>query len=196
MWNPISRPLVLLVLMTFSPLLFAQTDEAPGPAISEIHQLYIADQEDRRAEKIDWSKVGPRDSERRNRAHELLAEGKLTAARDFHDAAFIFQHGEKPDDFLLAHVLAVAAVAKGDASSQWIAAATLDRYLQNIKQSQIFGTQYFKVGDKPWTQEPYDRELMPDSLRKVLGVPILVEQQKKLDEVLNNPQASQAPRKN
>ncbi len=150
---------------------------------NEVHQLFLADQVDRKASNIDWSKVNPRDAERRNRAHQLLAEGKLTSAQDFHDAAFIFQHGDDPDDFLLAHVLAIAAVAKGDAGSQWIAAATLDRYLQKIQHPQIFGTQYFQQPPKPWTQEPYNRVLVPDALRAIFGVPIQAEQQKKLEQM-------------
>ncbi len=52
------------------------------------------------------------------------------------------QHGDAADDYLLAHILAVEAIVKGDASSKWISAATLDRYLQAIGKSQIFGTQY------------------------------------------------------
>jgi hypothetical protein len=47
----------------------------------------------------------------------LLESGKLETAEDFHDAAFIYQHGQKPDDYLLAHVLAMVAVQKGDAKS-------------------------------------------------------------------------------
>ena len=38
--------------------------------------------------------------------------------------------------------LALAAMEKGDAAARWIAAATLDRYLQKVQQPQVFGTQY------------------------------------------------------
>jgi hypothetical protein len=59
-----------------------------------------------------------------------------------HELIPVFQHGRDADDYLLAHILAVQAVVKGDASSKWIAAATLDRYLQAIGHPQVFGTQY------------------------------------------------------
>jgi len=55
--------------------------------------------------------------------------------------------------------LATVGIAKGSAKPGWIAAATLDRYLQKIKQPQIYGTQYHigpNQGDK-FTQDPYNR---------------------------------------
>ena len=70
----------------------------------------------------------------------------------------------------------MVAVSKGDPTAIWIAAATLDRYLENIKQKQIFGTQYSSSTpsgsqETTWTQEPYDRRLISDALREQLGVP-------------------------
>jgi len=115
-----------------------------------------------------------------------MARGALKTAQDFHDAAFIFQHSVQTDqypptavasDYLLAHVLASVAVAKGDSKSLWISAASLDRYLQLIGQAQVFGTQYQSQDDHPYTQEPYNRTLIPDALRSVFCVPSL-EQQK------------------
>jgi hypothetical protein len=73
--------------------------------------------------------------------------------------------------------LASVAVAKGDSKSLWISAASLDRYLQLIGQAQVFGTQYQSKDDKPYTQEPYNRTVIPDALRLVFCVPSL-EQQK------------------
>ena len=49
------------------------------------------------------------DVARRQRASQLLNQGVLQTGEDFHDAAFIFQHGDKADDCLLAHVLAMMA---------------------------------------------------------------------------------------
>jgi hypothetical protein len=76
----------------------------------------------------------------------LLKQDALQSGADFHDAAFIFQHGDSPDDYLLAHMLAMAAVTKGDGRGRWIAVAMLDRYLQSIGQPQVFGTQYLTRG--------------------------------------------------
>lgn len=151
---------------------------------SEVHQFYLEDQKDRGVggESLPWDKIEPRDRRRRARIHELLSAGALETAEDFHDAAFIYQHGQIPDDYLLGHVLAVVAVQKGDAKSVWISAATLDRYLNSIGQPQIFGTQYQSKGDSPVSQEPYSRVLIPDQLRAVFCVPSLDQQRKNLDD--------------
>ena len=116
------------------------------------------------------------DAERRLRTRALLEAGQLQTAEDYRAAAFIFQHGSTPEDYLLAHSLAVAALAKGDGESAWIAAATLDRYLQMTGQTQIYGTQTRKTPDGPATLDPYDRDLIPDSLRTTLNVPAQADQ--------------------
>src|SRR5882724_1700784 len=88
--------------------------------------------------KIDWDQVGKRDQERRDAVRKLLADGKLQTG------------------YLLAHVLSVTAVSKGDSFSKWLTAATMDRYLQWLNQPQVFGTQ-FRQPEGIWTMEPYDR---------------------------------------
>jgi len=40
----------------------------------------------------------------------------------------------------------LVAAAKGDQGAAWIAAATLDRYLQSVRQPQIYGTQFLGAG--------------------------------------------------
>lgn len=141
-----------------------------------MHQLFIEDQADREAPggdltKLDWSKIGLRDETRRKQVRALLDAGQLRSGLDFREASFIFQHGSQPDDFLMAHILAMAALAKGDQESRWIAAATLDRYLQNISQKQVFGTQYQIGVSEPMAQEPFNRALVPVTLRETLCVP-------------------------
>lgn len=123
------------------------------------------------------------DAERRRRTRALLQAGALRTARDYRAAAFVFQHGSTPEDYLLAHSLAVAAVAKGSPEGAWIAAATLDRYLQMTDKAQIYGTQTRKTRDAPATLDPYDRALIPDSLRAVFGVPPQSEQDARLAAV-------------
>ena len=88
-----------------------------------------------------------------------MLSGKIQSAKDYYSAGFIFQHGQKPSDYLYAHVLAVTAVNKGLHSAIWLSAATLDRYLQSIRQPQIFGTQF---GDD---RELYDRGMLSDGIR-------------------------------
>lgn len=146
---------------------------------AEMHQIYDADQKDRQpgVGKIDWAVVSRRDAERRRRVRELLGDGSLHTGKDFERAAFVFQHGDTPDDYLLGHTLAIVAAARGDGSAIWIAAATLDRYLQSVHQPQIYGTQFkFTAGGRV-TQKPYDRHLISDALRRDLDVPSLATQQ-------------------
>jgi hypothetical protein len=145
---------------------------------AELAAIFAADQTDRRAgAAIDWSLVGPRDEARRKRVREMLDQSLLRAADDYYNAAFVFQHGSKPDDYLLAHALSMAAVALGRADASWISSATLDRFLQSVDRSQIFGTQYLAPPGGSVTQGKYDSALIPDSLRGVLGVPTRAQQE-------------------
>lgn len=144
---------------------------------ADMQRIFSEDQKDRQGSNIDWVAVGKADEARREATRVLLQDGKLHTGEDFQMAAFVFQHGHTSDDFLLAHTLATVAVAKGESSAIWIAAATLDRYLQSIHQSQIYGTQFLAHGKEPTTQEPYNRELVSDALRRQLGVPSLAAQE-------------------
>lgn len=127
--------------------------------------------------EIDWKTVEKTDAARRDTTRKLLSGGKLHTGEDFERAAFVFQHGDSPDDYLLAHTLAIVAVARGQSAAVWIAAATLDRYLQSIHQQQIYGTQFDTPSDGPVMQEPYNRDLISDSLRRLLHVPSQAEQE-------------------
>jgi len=185
-----------------------------------MRQLYVQDQRDRGVILTDTGEDPPpgstqqapaavdqptlirNDAKRRDQVRALLAAGSVITAQDFHDAAYIFQHSQNADDYLLAHILAIEAVVKGDASSKWIAAATLDRYLQQIGQKQVFGTQYSDekfayylqhkadpdlnekiatIGDK-YTQQPYNDLLIPDPLRLDFCVPQRAQQTLNLQE--------------
>jgi hypothetical protein len=140
---------------------------------TEMAQIFAEDQKDRQANssEINWSIVEKADAARRVATRKLLNEGKLHTGEDFQRAAFVFQHGDTPDDYLMAHTLAMVAVARGQSSAIWIAAATLDRFLNSIHQSQIYGTQFYTKPGEPATQEPYNRGLISDALRHQLGVP-------------------------
>jgi hypothetical protein len=140
---------------------------------AEMKSIYDQDQKAREGKDIDWNKVNDSDAARRVVTKKLLDAGTLRTGIDYREAAFVFQHGNSADDYLLAHTLAMVAVTKGDAESIWIAAATLDRYLQKINQKQIYGTQFVSGSNAAsTTQEPYDRTLVSDALRRQLGVPV------------------------
>jgi hypothetical protein len=140
-------------------------------ASEEMKAIFTEDQRVRKAANIDWNTVNKTDQERRDQTRKLLAAGALHTGKDYEEAAFVFQHGDEAEDYLLAHTLAMVAVSKGDSAAIWIAAATLDRYLKQIGQKQVFGTQFFSNAQNHWTQEPYDRDLVPDVLRRQLAVP-------------------------
>ncbi len=110
------------------------------------------------------------DAVRRQQVKALLDAGELRTATDFYSAALVYQHGDTAEDYLMAHTLAVAALGEGSTESPWLAAATLDRYLHKIGQPQIYGTQTMVRRGEPPTHEPFDHALIPDSIRRVLGV--------------------------
>ncbi len=147
------------------------------PTNSEMTAIYEADQAARKGAHIDWAVVSAQDDLRRARTQELLDSGALQSGDDFEHAAFVFQHGSKPEDYLKAHLLAMAAVARGKSGAIWIASATLDRYLVHIGQPQVLGTQYSMPQGAAVTQEPYDRTLISDQMREALKVPVLADQE-------------------
>lgn len=129
--------------------------------------------------------MGPRDAERRKRVHMLLEQGALQTGEDFERAAFIFQHGFSSDDFLLAHIVGMVAVSKGDTKARWIAAASLDRYLQSLQQRQVFGSQVNNPDHQPghWTLEPFNKNLVPDSVRHLFCSPDVAAQERAVNKV-------------
>ena len=183
-------PIALIALSLATPTMARQALLAPLHGDAEMARIFAEDQAVRQNAKpgqfrdiATVRKMIADDAARRTRTRTLLDSGRLTTAEDYYAAAFVFQHGSKPDDFLLAHTLALVATARGMKEASWIAAATLDRYLQVIGQKQIYGTQSREAKDMPLTREPYDRALVPDSLRTALGVPTLAEQDRKLADM-------------
>ena len=154
------------------------------PPNAQMAEIYRADQAVRQsmaAFQAQATQIEKDDAARRDQVRALLSKGELRAAEDYRLAALVFQHGSEPRDYLFAHTLALVALAKGDRSASWIAAASLDRYLLAVGQPQIFGNQF---GFDNRLQEPYDRALVPDALRLPLGVPPLAEQQAQIEKLL------------
>lgn len=159
--------------------------EPEVPDNAELQAAFDKDQKDRTTQPIDWPTVSKTDALHREQTREWLAKGQIRTATDFRNASFIFQHSNEANDYLLAHTLALVAVQKGDRGSAWIAAATLDRYLQSVGQKQIYGTQYRRPAGS-WTQEPSDETLIPEALLKQLGVPDRAHQRQRLLEMEKN----------
>lgn len=165
-------PTAILLLLPIS----IRSDTAKPTDSAELMQIYEADQKDRKAQLggVDWKVVGPRDTGRRKRVRELIDKGVVRTGKDYERAAMVFQHGDTPEDILFAHVLAVAALGKGNAEARWLAAASLDRYLHRLGQPQVFGTQFTNKDvstNEGWTMEPYNRQLLAPSLLDVNCVP-------------------------
>jgi hypothetical protein len=178
----------------------APTDKPTVPNLPDVNsdllQLVIEDQWDRgndmfgnrqvqKPNAIDWKQVGQRDEQRREQVRKLLAGGRITTGQEYYFAALIFQHSDQPEGFMLAHVLAVTAVGKGDGLGKWLAAATLDRYLQSVHQPQIFGTQFFTPSSEKqgWTMEPYNRDILSDDERALWCVVPLYQQEQILRDI-------------
>jgi hypothetical protein len=83
---------------------------------------------------------------------------------------------------LFAHILATSAAAKGESNGKWLSVATLDRYLWDVNQPQIFGTQFKKDREGKWSMEPYERGTLTDAERALWCVVSLSEQAKILKD--------------
>jgi hypothetical protein len=177
--------------------LIAQTSDAntqkPSEPRKSAHQLYVEDQEDTRTIKdaVTDNEYHQHVKVREASLRTSLAAGEVKTGDDFVEAAYIFQHGDSPADFLFAHILAMEGMARGIVSAKWIAAATLDRYLQSIKQPQVFGTNYILDPTHPVhaagapfpfgrTLEPYNDSFLPDSVRTDFCVPTLAQQKQNI----------------
>jgi hypothetical protein len=107
---------------------------------------------------------------------KLLDAGALKSGLDFYRAAFIFQHGTRPENYLKAHHLAVIAISKGY-DARWISAATLDRYLQATDKKQIYGTQFRSNEQGEHVRDPVELGIVSDAERKELKVPALADEE-------------------
>ena len=165
---------VTLVALTLSISLWARQSATATKANTDaktiLHKIYDEDQKDRTDEAGD--------ARRREQVRRLMTEGKVQTGEDYYYAAFIFQHGQKPADYLLAHILAVTAVSKGFHGAIWLSAASLDRYLHSIRQPQVFGTQFGSMYDSSDDQGSYDKNLISDGMRAMWCVQPIAAQAK------------------
>jgi hypothetical protein len=173
-----------LAALTLLPSVCGQGNATPGPSggpTSALRRLYDEDQKDRTDEAGDVR--------RRAEVRRLIRAGKAESGADYYYAAFIFQHGQKPRDYLFAHILAVTAVSKGFQGARWLSAATLDRYLHSIRQPQVFGTQFGSLYDSTDDQGSYDKAMLSDAQRRDWCVASVSTQMK----ILSNVKAGKTP---
>lgn len=99
-------------------------------------------------EQYKW--IRRRDFQRLREVISLYKAGRIRTASDYHCAALIMQHGERPSHYRLAHRFAGRAVKLGDHSARCLYAATLDRWLLSAGRSQKFGTQFRRDEHLGW----------------------------------------------
>lgn len=182
-WNQmVVNTYLACMLLAVAPCCLSSEAKPVVPASAELARLFNEDQADREHKPgvhTDWEAVGLRDEQRELRVKALLAEGALVTGADFYHAAMVLQHAPAPDDYLLAHDLCVVAIGKGETRAKWLAAASLDRFLNRIGRPQRFGTQFQSTrSTQPSKLVPVDPSV-PDSLRREMGVPTLEEARKK-----------------
>jgi len=179
-----NRPVNLLVVVILSlvgvsiyPLLIFHAVRAQTSANQslkdneELKRLHDEDQSDRAPTDVDWAIVSPRDKARQSRVKELYLQNRLQTASDYYHSAMILQHGDAPEDFLLAHEFCVLAISKGknDKEARWLAASSEDRFLMNIGRPQRFGTQFHSEGNGPFRLYTVDSGVT-DETRREMGV--------------------------
>jgi hypothetical protein len=153
---------------------------------ADLTQLFEEDQRVRTGPQLspeERIRINRTDADRLAAVRQLVATNQLQSGADYLHAAVIMQHGSTSSDYLLGHTLALICAAEGDKLCAWMSAANLDRYLLSIKQPQIYGTQFMGGDHSPETQDPYTPDLIPDSIRKKLGVPSRNDQKKQLDKI-------------
>src|SRR5262245_32598800 len=180
-----STTLLALVLIAGpTPLLEASEAryQSEKPSLSqELEALFKADQADRDYESLSPEQIKAakaRDEERTLRVREIVQKDTLDTVDAYIHAAAVLQHGVIAEDFLTAHVLATIAGYQGSSVGKWLAAATLDRYLQFVGCAQLFGTQ----GSK----EPFSKAIISDTIRKLYCVLPLSEQRPGVSSRLTN----------
>ncbi len=138
-----SRSLIPCVLVVLATRPWPETHVAVDKKTSkELAAMYRQDQEDQdRWDELGDAEASRRQTVRRDRALEVVAQGLLDEPIDYYHASMLFQHGEQVDDYLLAHVLASAAALDGETQAFFLSAAALDRYLMSREQLQRFGSQ-------------------------------------------------------
>lgn len=154
---------------------------------AELAKMFTEDQtiRDEISQRGGWAKVKDdkaflvrwetEDAARLARTQKLLEAGTIKSGLDFYRAAFIYQHGKRPEDYLKAHHLAVIAISKGY-DARWISAATLDRYLQATGRKQVYGTQSRANEVGEYVREPVEFGIISDAERAELNVPALTDE--------------------
>lgn len=159
------------------PLCSAFADQATLQRKNDpiLAQVYVADQVDRQAlhaGNLSREQMEARDRERRKLVMVLLQSGKIQTSDDYFAAAMVFQHGESPADYRMAHALSTLAARLSTAPTEttWLMAATWDRLMRSLGHPQWYGTQYSKDSKGNLVLQPIDLKAVPDTERRRLRI--------------------------
>jgi len=115
----------------------------------KLQRLANQDQKERECFFEDPEKVTNRDVERRKQVRQLVAQGQVKTARDYFNAALIFQHGLTARDYKTALSFAKRSIKLGGGKwAKWLFAVITDRLLLSEGKKQKFGTQFSIVSGK------------------------------------------------
>ena len=154
---------------------------------ADLASLFEADQSARAGpiEAVDMRALSARDSVRRQRVRELVAEGALRTSADFYHAAMIFQHGRDSLAYAQAQEWArrSEALDSTNVDARWLVAATWDRWQRSRGQRQWYGTQTVRepLGTGRVVLYAMDATRVTDAERTRRGVGTLAELRARLD---------------
>ncbi|HEU0097244.1 MAG TPA: hypothetical protein VFQ67_00585 [Allosphingosinicella sp.] len=157
-----------LLFLTIAPFGAAKADDrfdCRPEDNSSLCTLYRTDQEARKPPILDLSVLdNPAAVES---AREMVNRERLHSGNDFFRAATILIHSSQPRDYLLAHVVATEGMARAPDHYRvrLLAALSLDRYLLEIGQPQVFGTQTTALESGTVFRTPLDCRMIDSSLR-------------------------------
>jgi len=132
----------------------------------------------------DYRALRERDRARRTQAESaltLLQERGGASAEDLFHAAWLFNHGDHPDEARRAHDLAREAAERGFRPARWLAAAAYDRWCMYQGRPQKYGTQFVPDGEchRLWDTDP----TTTDAERAAWDVPPLAAQLFRAEEM-------------
>lgn len=160
----------------------------------ELQKIYQGDQDDRKEIETHLDRPWPKefvekmsanDAKRRRQVAKIFADGCFKSSADYAAAAMVYQHGIVPDHFFQTFIWSKRAVELGDNSQKHLMALGIDRYLMNIGQKQLFGSQAKKLksDDLCWCLWPVESTFSSDLRSEYLGKTF--EQQKEWVKSIN-----------
>lgn len=172
---------VTVALGLFSGPVFAQDN-------ADLEQLYKSDQAARQDQPINWEELHIEDATRRKSVMTILQAGGFRTAKDYFNAAMIFQHGNSAEDIRLAHSFATIAASLDPSlpNASWMKAATWDRLLLNFEQPQWYGTQFVRDDSGNLTLYRMQPDVVTDEQRAAWSVPTVAESLERLEQRTRN----------